>query len=148
MVLWFKFFQRIGTNGSLIMKRNLNQNQQFFEILNSYPTSIWLTPSFNSKPFSLCVHSTPINVLDIYFLQCTHGNARCIRTHPWCVHIYCIGGWFPLGTKAITHFLSSTFQTSHQHIGIVSLKMKFTTLHLKNHHHILLIPTMQIFSLK
>lgn len=34
MVQLFNFFQRIGTNGFLIMKFFKNQNQQSFEILN------------------------------------------------------------------------------------------------------------------
>ncbi len=59
----------------------LDQSPQPFDYLCQFYSQcfIWTTTSFNCKTPSMCFH-TPLNLMDIHFLRCTHGNEH-MKTH-------------------------------------------------------------------
>jgi hypothetical protein len=79
----------------------------------SYTT--WITPSFDYKHLSMCVHTSHQPYEYPPFMLCSWQ-----RTHwnPWCNsrHLYhhCVRCWFPCGTKIITCI-------SFNHIQLLSL---------------------------
>jgi hypothetical protein len=119
---------------SLINLFNLSKKNSFFSI--TLQTQLGLShPSIASIP--QCVYTYPINPMDIHFLWCTHDN-ECKWTHDTIHNTFITivkNASFHVGQEQLHAFLSTMFNSSHQQINIVLVKITFTHSHLNWHYH-------------